>query len=171
VAEEKKKRNPFEKPKFVEALQHVYKHETDQLVNDPKDAGGETKYGISKNTFPNVDIKNLSQEDATKIYEREYWNKIQGEQLPRAVGKTVLDSAVLSGQSTAVKALQKILGNKPDGNMGEKTVQSVLDYTAEHGEDRLAKRYNANRAARVKRIRGAVRFGRGWTNRIKALEE
>jgi len=171
VAEEKKKRNPFEKPKFVEALQHVYKHETDQLVDYPKKYGGETKFGISKNTFPDVDVKNLAQEDATKIYEREYWNKIQGEQLPRAVGKTVMDSAVLSGQSTAVKSLQRILGNKPDGNMGAKTIQSVLDYTAEHGEDSLAKRYNANREVRVKRIRGAVRFGRGWTARIKALEE
>lgn len=171
MAEEKKRRNPFEKPKLVDALQHVYKYETDQFVDYPRKYGGETKFGISKKTFPDVDIKSLSQEDATKIYEKEYWNKIQGEKLPRAVGKTVMDHAVLSGQSTAVKTLQGILGDKQDGNMGDRTVQSVLDYTAEHGEGSLAKRYNARRQARVRRIRGAVRFGKGWANRIKALEE
>jgi lysozyme family protein len=164
------KRNPFEKPKFVDALQHVYKHETDQLVNFPK-YGGKTRYGITSKQYPDVNIENLSQEDATKIYEKDYWNKIQGENLPRKVSKTVMDNAVLGGQPAAVKMLQQIVGNKPTGSMDDKTVQSVLNYTAEHGEDALAKRYNERRKSRVKRIKGAVRFGKGWTNRIKDLED
>ena len=39
-------------------------------VNDPKDPGGETKYGISKRAHPDVDIKNLSREKACAIYKK-----------------------------------------------------------------------------------------------------
>lgn len=45
-------------------------------VDDPDDPGGETKYGISKRKYPDVDIKNLSIDDAVEIYRRDYWGKI-----------------------------------------------------------------------------------------------
>ena len=37
-------------------------------VNDPRDSGGETKYGIAKKFYPNLDIKNLTVEQAKAIY-------------------------------------------------------------------------------------------------------
>ena len=43
-------------------------------VNDPRDPGGETNYGISKRAFPELDIKNLSLADAMVIYKRDYWD-------------------------------------------------------------------------------------------------
>ena len=45
-----------------------------KYTNDPKDAGGETKYGISKKAFPNVDIKNLTETDAIAIYKKMYYD-------------------------------------------------------------------------------------------------
>ena len=45
-------------------------------VNDPKDPGGETKYGISKRAHPDVDIKNLSREKACAIYKKHYWDPV-----------------------------------------------------------------------------------------------
>ena len=42
-------------------------------VNDPADPGGETKYGISKRSYPALDIKNLTVEQATAIYLRDFW--------------------------------------------------------------------------------------------------
>ena len=44
-------------------------------VNDPVDPGGETKYGISKRSFPHLDIKNLTIEDAMAIYYEGYYDK------------------------------------------------------------------------------------------------
>ncbi len=38
------------------------------LVNDPNDPGGETKYGISKRAYPELDIANLTLEQAKGIY-------------------------------------------------------------------------------------------------------
>lgn len=45
-------------------------------TNDPNDRGGETKYGISKRANPDVDVKNLTEDQAKKIYEERYWNKL-----------------------------------------------------------------------------------------------
>ena len=45
--------------KFSEAIEIVLKHEGG-YVNDPDEPGGETKYGISKRSFPKYYIKNLT---------------------------------------------------------------------------------------------------------------
>lgn len=45
-------------------------------VFDEDDPGGETKYGISKRTYPDLDIKNLTPEMAEEIYKRDFWDKL-----------------------------------------------------------------------------------------------
>jgi len=52
---------------FEVALNFVLKWEGG-YVNDPRDSGGETKFGISKKAYPNLDIKNLTQQQAGEIY-------------------------------------------------------------------------------------------------------
>ena len=52
------------KTTFNEIIEVVLEHEGG-YVNDPDDAGGETKYGIAKRWYPNVDIKNLTKEVAS----------------------------------------------------------------------------------------------------------
>ena len=37
-------------------------------VNHPSDPGGETNMGIAKRFYPNLDIENLTEEEAIKIY-------------------------------------------------------------------------------------------------------
>jgi len=51
-------------------------------VNHPKAPGGETKYGISKKSYPNYDIKNLTEEEAITIYKRDFWDRFQLDSLP-----------------------------------------------------------------------------------------
>ena len=38
-----------------------------EYSNDPNDPGGETKWGISKRAYPNLDIKNLTRDGAKTI--------------------------------------------------------------------------------------------------------
>jgi hypothetical protein len=59
---------------FTDAMQFIFKWEG-EYVNDPKDLGGETKYGISKRWYPHLDIKNLTRDQASKIYYKDYWKK------------------------------------------------------------------------------------------------
>jgi len=41
-------------------------------VNDPRDAGGETKYGISRRSYPGEIIRTMTIERAKEIYLRDY---------------------------------------------------------------------------------------------------
>ena len=63
-------------------------------VNDPRDPGGETKFGISKRAHPNEDITNLTYERALEIYKTEYWDAHQLDSKPDVWALFLLDSFV-----------------------------------------------------------------------------
>ena len=100
-------------------------------VFDPNDRGGETKYGITKVSYPDLDIKNLTLQEAEAIYLRDYWNPIRlGLISDQAVAEFMLDTAANSGTGTAGKMLQKAantLGARlvVDGAVGPLTVTAV----------------------------------------------
>ena len=48
---------------FDEIIEITLHHEGG-YVHDPKDLGGETNFGIAKRFYPDVDIKNLTKEEA-----------------------------------------------------------------------------------------------------------
>lgn len=78
-------------------------------ANNPDDPGGETKFGISKTAYPDLDIKSLSQADAIAIYKRDYWDVLNLASLPNNIAMKVFDLAVNTGQGMAVKLLQRAL--------------------------------------------------------------
>ena len=87
-------------------------------VNNPNDPGGETKWGISKRSYPNLDIAALTRDDAIAIYRRDFWEPIDGDALPEPVAFQLLDFAVNSGIPTAIRALQRSVGVADDGHFG-----------------------------------------------------
>lgn len=89
-----------------EAIKNVLRREGG-YVNDPVDKGGETKFGISKRAYPNLDIKNLTEAQAATIYKRDYWDKINADQLPANIREMAFDSAVNHGVSWTKEALRK----------------------------------------------------------------
>lgn len=91
--------------KFGEALKFTLAHEGGYSFN-PNDPGGETKWGISKRYHPNVDIKNLTQQQAYDIYLNEYWNPIGGDNLPYPLCVVAFDTAVNPGLGDALKWLK-----------------------------------------------------------------
>src|SRR6202012_1283339 len=91
-------------------------------VNNPLDPGGETAFGISKRAYPNLDIKNLTQQEATEIYSRDYWDPIRGDELPDSVSFALLDFAVNSGVATSIRCLQRAVNVSVDGVLGPQTI-------------------------------------------------
>jgi lysozyme family protein len=61
---------------FQKALTFTLKWEGG-YVNHPADPGGETNYGISKRSYPNEDIKNLTLARVAEIYKKDYWDAYQ----------------------------------------------------------------------------------------------
>jgi lysozyme family protein len=129
-------------------------------VNDPKDRGGETKFGISKRAFPELDIKNLTKEAASDIYSERYWMpvfKILGlreDLLPTAY--VLFDFAVNSGVGAATKGLQRALGVTPDGEAGAKT-RAALEMAIINSQTQLI--YDIS-DQRIKLIRDLVAAGK-----------
>lgn len=101
-------------------------------VHDPDDPGGETKFGISKRSYPNVDIRNLTREDAVQIYRRDFWEPNRYGQIgdPRLAAK-VFDMAVNMGSRTANRLLQhacnRTVGRpvEEDGILGPVSLEAI----------------------------------------------
>lgn len=95
--------------RFLRAVEVVLKHEGG-YVNDPRDPGGETKFGISKRSYPHLDIANLTREDAIAIYYRDWWQRYgYGRLQDDAVATKVFDLAVNMGPAAAHRLLQEAL--------------------------------------------------------------
>lgn len=113
--------------RFLQAVEVVLAHEGG-YVNDPRDPGGETKYGISKRSYPHLDIANLTREDAIAIYYRDWWQRYgYGRLQDEAIATKLLDMAVNMGPATAHRLLQEVLvflgyDIAVDGIIGPQTV-------------------------------------------------
>lgn len=95
---------------FEKCMDFVLSHEGG-YVNDPVDPGGETKYGIAKRYNPEVDIKNLTREEALKIYHKKYWLTSGCAQMKWPMNLVVMDTAVNMGVSRAKKFLEESGGD------------------------------------------------------------
>lgn len=112
---------------FKDYLEVILKHEGG-YVNNPSDPGGETNYGICKRSYPNLDIKNLTIEDASNIYYNDYWKKLNIDNIFNEDLKLhIFDMGVNAGCKTSIKLLQHILGIPEDGIMGPETELKVKE--------------------------------------------
>ena len=115
--------------KFDYIIEIVLEHEGG-YVNDPDDPGGETNFGIAKRSHPDVDIANLTKEDAKIIYYQDYWMKNRVPQMPDDLKHIYFDMCVNQGRGRAVKILQRASNAKGanlkvDGGLGPKTVGAL----------------------------------------------
>ena len=137
-------------------------------VNDPKDPGGETKYGISKRAYPSEDIANLTLERAKTIYARDYWGPAGCDGLPDCIKYQMFDIAVNTSApghpTTAIKCLQRAIGADVDGVMGPNTLMRAQSLPPVSLHSRFCAqiiRYYTGLSPDLK-----VRFISGWMNRL-----
>lgn len=138
--------------------------------NEPHDPGGPTKFGIDFRDYHAYidpkgtaeDVKNLTLDQAFKIYEDRYWNPCSCNLLPVGVDYFTFDSALLSGVGAAIRWLQRAVGAEPDGKIGPKTMAKV----AEADPLSVLTKMEAYRRARLHTLANWSVYGRGWTNRV-----
>lgn len=122
----------------------IIKYNEGGYVNDPLDPGGETKYGISKRSYPKEDIKNLTIERATQIYKNDYVKPVIAflSTANPNLFYQVVDMAINAGTGTAKKLY------KPG--------MSVEDY-------------QKARIAYYKSLKNFPLYGKSWTNRTNRI--
>lgn len=145
---------------FDTAFERLLGHEG-KYVNDPEDPGGETNWGISKRSYPYVDIKNLTHEGAKEIYRRDFWT-VLGEEVHPALKFQVFDFAVNSGISTALRKLQLAVRVADDGHWGPRSRAALA---AMELNDVLM-RFAAYRLKFMNKLRNWDHNSRGWTERV-----
>lgn len=146
---------------FDKAVEVIIDLEGGYTANE-KDPGGETKYGISKKAYPNLDIKNISLDQAKEIYRQDYWNKVSGDLLPKGLSLLVFDAAVNHGIETAAIILQRVVMAKPDGVIGPVTLEAMQGMNIYA----LIQAYALERHRYYISSKNWEVFGRGWSKRL-----
>lgn len=148
---------------FDQAFDALIGHEGG-YVNNAADPGGETRYGISKRSYPALDIARLSLADAKAIYRRDFWDRAQCDKLPPGVAFDLFDAAVNSGIGQAIRFLQRAIGVADDGHVGPLTLATVARWEPEAVQARLS----GQRLAFMTGLSTWDVFGKGWARRLAA---
>ena len=151
--------------KFEDIIEIVLEHEGG-YVNDPRDPGGETNFGIAKRSNPDVDIKNLTIEQAKEIYKSKYWDKNKVEKLPEQLRHIYFDMCVNMGRGRAGKIIQRAANNRGhelvvDGALGPVTLGKINNVELERVRAFRIKYY----ADLVTRKPDLEKFYFGWFRR------
>lgn len=146
---------------FEKAVEFVLAREGG-YSNDVHDKGGETNFGISKRAHPDVDIKNLTREQAKVIYRLDYYDKCRCGEMPFPIGFALFDSAVNQGPSAAIRMLQKSLKVTVDGVLGPETMGAIQRANV---PDMLCT-FVARRAFQYSNHPEIMRYGMGWFTRL-----
>lgn len=118
---------------FGLAVDAVLAHEGG-YANDPRDPGGETNWGISKRTYPDLDLKSLTREQAIAIYQRDWWDGHGYSSIHnQPVATKLFDMAVNMGPTQSVRLCQRALNYllpppreiPVDGVLGPQTITAI----------------------------------------------
>lgn len=131
-------------------------------TNDPNDPGGETKWGISKRSYPNLIIRELTRDQARDIYRKDFWDKLELDDDEGIIAFQIFDFAVNSGIHVAIRYLQRALGIADDGWWGPISRAAFHDASTDH----LVMQLISQRLDYMTRLSGWDRYGRGWARRI-----
>ncbi|MDE2019138.1 MAG: secretion activator protein [Patescibacteria group bacterium] len=130
------------------------------------DTGGATKYGISQASHPQLDIENLTIDQAKQIYLDEYWNPLLCDHLDPLVAIPLFCEAVnaegAGAKGVIVKLLQQTVGAVEDGFMGQETVS----ITNQQKPKNVSIYLNALFAMRYATLNNYATFGKGWMARL-----
>jgi len=172
---------------FDKALKFVLEHETVYAKghygdmkfavseNITNDAGGLTKFGIDQRSHPDVDIENLTLEQASEIYRKDYWEKHKCYDLPWPVNAVHFDNCVNMGPSQAIKLLQRTVGAHDDGVWGPNTRVSLMAACKVRSADVVALQICSKKedfyVKLVEQKPHLGKFKEGWLNRVNDLEK
>lgn len=147
---------------FPLAMSFVHKWEGGEKYTDDKtDPGGETKWGISKRAYPDVDIKSLTKMEAEKLYERDYWLKIGADKMEKRLAIACFDSAVNCGVGRTRSWLDELAKEK------ERNPQRNESWAARWMIQRRTQYY----LDLVKKRPALNKYIKGWLNRVNDLSK
>ena len=150
-------------------------HDNGNKKGDGHGNQGSTMLGVTAYTWakytgkpaPIAVMKTLTVDDVMPLYKSNYWDAIKADDLPSGVDISCADLCVNAGPSRASKILQTVIGSKPDGKIGPKSLAAV----AEHDPKDILHKYYDEREHFYRSLKDYERYGRGWSRRNKETLE
>lgn len=144
------------------------------FVDNPDDPGNATNLGITIGTLSDwlgrpatvQEVRDLTPATAGIIYERRYWQTVNGDNLPLGVDLCVFDFAVNAGPARSAMRLQGLLGVTQDGAIGPATIAAA----AKVSPGSLIVELGYSQLAYYRDLPGFAEFGAGWTARVRARQ-
>lgn len=92
------------------------------------DSGGATRFGISKRGNPDIDVEQLSREEAVRLYHERYWRPSRADELPPALALVYFAAYVNMRSGEAVRCLQRAADVQVDGILGPTTLAGAQGF-------------------------------------------
>lgn len=121
-----------------------------------------TKFGVSAMSYPHLDIRNITLEEAKAIYYSDFWLPLGGETLPSELVYQAFDASVNHGLPNCVRMFQRALFVDDDGHFGPKSMKALHSM----GVHDLLMRFLAQRLRFMTNTRVWDINGKGWARRI-----
>lgn len=134
--------------------------------NDPNDDGGLTRFGISSLSHPDVDLENLTVEQATEIYRERYWEVARCDKFPPKLAVALFDGAVQHSPKQAIRFMQRALMVAVDGVVGPQTLTAAKALN----EGAILARFLSYRMLLYAAHSDWGHYGLGWTRRLFGLQ-
>lgn len=125
-----------------------------------------TKYGIAANTYPHLDIKNLTLAQADAIYVRDYWPKAWGDEWPVGLDQVTYDATVNSGPGRGPLWTCRALGY----SRADRSATAKARALTTEGKVAAVKKAAAIRMGFLRALGTFSVFGKGWTGRCARME-
>src|SRR5262245_62785180 len=147
------------------------------LDDDPHDHGGRTAHGIiqreydgfrARHDLPRQDVWKITPAEYTEIYHDRYWMP-WCDRLPAGMDYAFFDAAVNAGPAQAARTLQRALGLRADGNMGDVTLAACKE-ASEQDPEGVIHAFCEKRRAFYRALAQFPRYGRGWLSRVDHVE-
>jgi lysozyme family protein len=162
---------------FEIALQFVLEHEG-ELANHPYDRGGLTYRGIARNAWPKWEGWKYIDKGETpplelvrKFYYENFWLPLKCDSLPPPIAIFLFDSAVGSGHVLPTRWLQRAIGAKDDGIVGNETIQKAQQAPPQAVVDSMLRRRILLYANIVRNDGRQNVFLAGWLRRTMKLTD
>lgn len=156
---------------YATSLKHVLAEEGGK-VQHPSDPGGRTNQGVTQRVYNAYrvgkglkarDVYTMTAKERDEIYRKNYWDIVKGDELPEGIDHCVFDGAINSGSAQSVKWLQRALGVRVDGVVGEATLAAARMHPNPRAiiNAMCDRRLNFMQALKTWDV-----FGKGWTRRV-----
>lgn len=103
-------------------------------------SGAPANFGINQRANPDIDVRNLTRDQAAQLYKERYWDAVGADQIPPEARAAVFDAAVNQGVDTA-----KQMWQQSGGDLG---------------------RFNDLRLQRYRQTPGYDKYGKSWERRV-----